>query len=143
MFASDLSRQQRKQDHLWDLLAQADFAGIAETHGTIGHVNACALPDHSTFFWAHVPTRANAGVGLAVKNMFLQQFNPVTLDDWDQFELGRMAKLSLRGPQGGLDLIVAYLPTGSGTDVEKRRILDILARNVAPKDEVLTLIMGD
>ena len=143
LFASDPSLQERKQQHMWSLLNRVDFAGMAETHGTDGHATACTLPDSSDFFWSHGETRFNAGVGLAVKKSFLQHFNPPSPTDWCEMEPGRLAKLPLRGPNGSLDLVVAYLPTGSGTDGEKKRLLDVLLHNMAPREEVLTLVMGD
>ena len=143
LFASDATLQTNKHRHAWSLLAKVDFMGLAETHSTIGHAAAASLPNHSRFFWSHGPTRWQAGVGLAIKNSFLQKFNTVDDSAWQEIAPGRAAKLLLRGPAGALDLYVCYLPTGTQSDSEKQLILNKLRETLHPSDAVLTIMMGD
>ena len=63
--------------------------------------------------------------------------------DWLEIEPGRAAKLSLRGPNGSLDLIVCYFPTGSDTDEHKRNLTQSLSDHLAPSDAALSVLMGD
>ena len=53
--------------------------------------------------------------------------------------------MSLRGPLGALDIFVVYLPSGSDTEKRDLRLqyMETVSRLVKPKDEVLTLLMGD
>ena len=88
-------------------------------------------------------TRWEAGVGLAVKHTFLQNFNKTDDSSWQEIVPGRAAKLSLRGPSGALDLYVCYLPTGSQADNEKLHIINILRDSLSPNDKVLSILMGD
>ena len=143
LFASDATLQSNKHRYAWSLLAKADFTGFAETHSTIGHTEAASLPSTSKFFWSHGPTRWQAGVGLAVKHSFLQNFNTTHDRDWQEIAPGRAAKLSLRGPSGGLDLYVCYLPTGSQSEEQKVHIINQLRENISSNDSVLTILMGD
>ena len=143
LFASDATLQTNKHRHAWSLLAKVDFTGFAETHSTIGHTTAASLPDSSEFFWSHGPTRWQAGVGLAVKHTFLQNFNKTDDSSWQEIVPGRAAKLSLRGPSGALDLYVCYLPTGSQADNEKLHIINTLRDSLSPNDKVLSILMGD
>ena len=145
LFASDPTLQTNKHRHAWSLLAKVDFAGFAETHSTLGHTTAASLPNTSRFFWSHGLTRWQAGVGLAVKHSFLHKFNPIDDRSWQEITPGRAAKLALRGPNGALDLYVCYLPTGTQADVlaQKTQIINSLRDNLAPHDQVLSILMGD
>ena len=143
LFTSDATLQSNKHRHAWSLLAKVDFTGFAETHSTIGHTNAASLPNTSSFFWSHGPTRWQAGVGLAVKHSFLQNFNAINDSSWQEIAPGRAAKLSLRGPSGALDLYICYLMTGTQTEGEKLRIINKLRESMAPNDTARTILMGD
>ena len=106
LFAADAGLQSRKHSFAWSLLNKVDFAGFSETHSTQGSTSAASLPTTSRFFWSHSTSRAQAGLALAVKHSFLQHFNPVRDSDWLEIDPGRVAKLSLHGANGALDLVV-------------------------------------
>ena len=54
-----------------------------------------------------------------------------------------MGRIQLRGPEGALDIYVAYFPTGSDAGPERRRIIQTLSEHMEQQQEVLSLIMGD
>lgn len=63
---------------------------------------------------------------------------------WEEIERGRVAQLKLRGPNGALDLYTCYFPTGTSEEQEHKRLLvQKLKRSVAPRDAVLSVLMGD
>ena len=80
-----------------------------------------------------------------MNNKFLENFNPVSENDWEVIVPGWIGKLSLKGPNGALDLIIVYLPSGSDAEKKKLRMqyMEALGRKILPKNEVLTLMMGD
>ena len=82
-------------------------------------------------------------MSLAVKETCLKNCNPLEDSNWHEFEPGRLAKLALNGPNGALDLYVCYFPTGSTSEEDKRQLIRRKSDTVAPKDEALTLLMGD
>jgi hypothetical protein len=94
-------------------------------------------------FWAH-GTTSQAGIGLIIKEEFLNKFNPVTDTSWEYIETGRAAVLRLRGPSGALDIFVIYLATGdSGGKMQRAETLRKVAAAMRPREEVLSLIVGD
>ena len=142
LFASRVSQQEAKQHHAWTILRDHDFGGLLETHGATGTVAASSLPRHSRFFWAH-GTSQHAGVGLAVKETFLREFNPVLDSNWKILVAGRVGRLQLRGARGAMDLYVLYLPTGSEATAERAQIMHTINEAVAPRSKVLSLLFGD
>ena len=82
-------------------------------------------------------------MGLAVKQTFLDHFNPIADTNWHEIVPGRVAKLQLRGASGGLDLYVCYLPTGSMNEEQKQQAINKLRDTIAHNDEVLSILMGD
>ena len=72
---------------------------------------------------------------MAVKTQFLKNFNPVKEKDWEEIEPGRMARLSLRGPKGGLDLYAIYFPTGTLAEEQTlKKVLKLrLQKEVRPQ----------
>jgi exonuclease III len=145
LFASDPMLQHHKQSHAWKILNKVNFMGFAETHSTDGHARACSLPQNTKFFWSHGPSRHQAGVGLAIKHDFLQNFNPARDDDWDEIELRRVARLPLRGPNGSLDLYVCYFPTGTLTEEQahKTALINNLQAGIRSHHNTLSILMGD
>ena len=145
LFASDVALQSDKHRLAWSLLNKSDFTGYAETHSTTGHVVAASLPATAKFFWSHAPTRSQAGIAVAVKHSFLERFNPVDDASWEEIEPGRVARLKLRGPNGALDIYACYFPTGTSSEEQehKRQLVQKLKRSVAPRDAVLSVLMGD
>ena len=145
LFASDPILQHNKHSRSWNILDKVDFMGMAETHSTEGHIKASSLPQKTTFFWSHGRSRHQAGVALAVKTQFLKNFNPVKEKDWEEIEPGRMARLSLRGPKGGLDLYAIYFPTGTLAEEQTlKKVLTLrLQKEMRPQLKVLSILMGD
>ena len=143
LFAADTGLQGRKHGFAWSLLNKVDFAGFSETHSTHGTIVAASLPSSSRFFWSHSSSRSQAGIALAVKHSFLQHFNPVKDTDWVEIEPGRVARLSLHGANGSLDLVVCYFPTGSASEEHKRLLIHRLSTRIAPRDTTLSVLMGD
>ena len=132
-----------KQNTAWRLLNNADFVGLAETHSTEGHVKSLNTPRHTKFFWSHYGTRWQAGVGIGVKHDFLKLFNPTTEDSLQHIYGGRAAKLSLKGPNGNLDIIVVCGRANLEDREERRRMYENIGAKIAPADTTLTIIMGD
>jgi len=62
---------------------------------------------------------------------------------WKEIDPGRAAKLSLRGPNGALDIYVCYLPTGSEHEDQKQYVIRRLRESLAPNNSVLSILMGD
>ena len=146
LFASSASAQKEKQSFAWSLLDKRDFLGLSETHSLEGRIATAVLPSGCQYFWSH-GTSSQAGVGLVVKDSFLQQFNEIVRDDdWVEIEPGRMAKLCLRGPHGSLDLIiVVYLASGADSAIRaaRHRSISLLDASIADKASVLSITMGD
>jgi len=121
-----------------------DFTIVSEAHCLSGRADAMRLPSHLTALWSN-GTASVAGIGLILHRDFLKKF--VTIDpgrDWVEVIPGRVAILKLRGSQGALDIVCAYLPTGDATCAAHRKnaIIDI-GSHIRPRDEVLTVMAGD
>ena len=78
-----------------------------------------------------------------MKHEFSTHFNDVTDDAWRVLAPGRVGRIQLRGPEGALDIYVAYFPTGSDAGPERRRIMRIVSGHMEPQQKVLSLFMGD
>ena len=60
----------------------------------------------------------HAGVGIVLNNSFLGKFSEPP--EWKVIWVVRAAKLILKGPEGNLELIVAYFPTSTEiTDADR------------------------
>ena len=117
-------RRAPKFRHLRSILEGIDVMFLTDTHGSRGKIAASAATSH-TFdslpagykgFWSHMPAevRDTGGVGLVVSEAFLARVvgdsGQIT---WKPRILpGRVACLSLSGPEGCLDLYVTYLQAG-------------------------------
>ena len=105
-------------------------------------------------------SHAAAGVGITVKNSFLQNFEADRR--WEVILPGRAAVLKLHGKAGSLDLFVVYFHTGvevtrqeisdSGLDPDqgnfhpsqlRTALRNRLARKIRPQDKTLSFICGD
>ena len=111
LFAACDHRRGQKMLYVQQLMRKLDVLLVTEAHGTAGDY---ALGHHfpgCTGWWSSGPTTGHAGVGVIVRNAFLEQFDasPVCSDVWK----GRAAKLSLRGKAGALDVVVANFHTGT------------------------------
>ncbi len=144
LFAAVTDNQSGKQAFLTQLLGSRDFTGVAETHGTRGKlVTALKRPGISPF-WSH-GTASVGGIGLLVKDTFLEKFNPGKQSGWVELIPGRLGRLRLEGPLGSLDIYVTYMHTGSNNSDRQDRahIARVLLQNMASKAERLSLVMGD
>ena len=97
-------------DSLRSLLARCDMVLITEAHGTSGQHKAWTPPQGTTARWSAGPSTGHAGVGIIVKNVFLQRFAEI---QWETIWPGRALRLRLRGKEGALDVIVSYFHTGA------------------------------
>ena len=95
-------------------------------------------------FWSHGSARIG-GVGILLREQFLQHFRPVQDDDWEEIVPGRIAVLHLGGSEGSLDLVTIYMQTGASADDRAARseAYELLARRCRPSSEVLTVLLGD
>ena len=120
----------------------------SETHGS-DHVELCWEPPAGfTCFWAHGTSR-RAGVGLVVREAWLNQFSA------QEIIPGRAGRLSCRGPSGSIDIYSLYFHTGnsdssllgSGADLSpttlRRQMREILHRGSSRPDKVWSLFAGD
>ena len=144
-------------------MRKRDFLGITESHGTKGSLKALRNPDGTRSWWS-AGTSSRAGVGIIVSKTFLQQFPLSNWEDddgpWEVIAPGRLAVLRLRGPDGNLDLWVAYMPTGTprvdglgpasssldnDRDIRRQRydIREAWKNHLSPRSETLSVIMGD
>ena len=142
LFASDPSKQKAKRDFTTRLINDHDFLGILETHGTQGVEQATQPPTGCRAFWSH-GTASVAGIGLVIKQTFLQQFNPTHDDDWVHIVPGRVGRLSLRGALGCLDIVVAYFPTGQEGAHDRMAIMDKMSHHIQSRETTLTVMIGD
>jgi exonuclease III len=158
LFCQDPVRRKVKMRYLTSLMARADVVLITEAHGTHGWHNVFVPPHGTTAWWSAGVTTGHAGVGIVVNNSFLKKFSEPPA--WKIIWVGRSAKLVLKGPEGNLEIIVAYFPTGaevSDTDrygslprspgnsfPELRQQLRLrIANNIANKNRALTILAGD
>ena len=54
----------------------------------------------------------NTGVGLVIQESFLKRFKTIKDDDLCVVVRGRAVIMRLDGPEGSLDLVCVYMPTG-------------------------------
>ena len=91
------------------LSKRADFVMITELHGTVGSQSAFVPIHGTTAFWA-AGTASRGGVGTIVKDEFRDKSAE---HHWATVVEGRLASLTLVGPERMLHLIGAYFPTGA------------------------------
>ena len=159
-FAVTPGRQELKCSYVNSLLHRAQVVMLTEAHGTEGAHRVWRPPLGTAAWWSAGATTAHAGVGLIVKESLLQKFDPNPA--WKIILPGRAAKLELRGPEGALDLVVAYFPTGnrpeghdfygfSAAEIERASsfhslrgcLRSRLSRSLAPRSSALTILAGD
>ena len=81
-----------------------------------------------------------------MKNSFLQQFPDSPSSPWTIFCAGHLARLTLRGPSGTLEIWCAYYPTGGGRAVERearQALTATIAQHCLPPSRALTVLAGD
>ena len=110
LFAADPMKHASKSKQVHKLMATHDVGGWTETHGTKDGNNTWRNPDGCTSWWSPGPTPGVAGVGLTVKNVFLDKFSHTR--KWEIILPGRAAVLRLSGKHGALDLFIVYFHTG-------------------------------
>ena len=109
LFCLDPVRTNRKLDYLCRLAAAADVVVIQEAHSnqekaTI--LDARLHESHDTFWYNYDDDSTIRGLGFVVKRSFLQRFDTYF---YCGVLPGRAALLSLRGPEGGLDILGLHL----------------------------------
>jgi len=110
-FMAKVAGQARKKLAVGKLIQGRDFAMLTEAHCTPGTI--LSYRDISgTRSWWSCGEAARAGVGIILQETFLRKFC-LAEPEWLEVEAGRLARLRLKGPCGVLDLLVAYLPTGT------------------------------
>ena len=143
LLANDPELQKAKRSLWQELLRGHDFGGVAETHGVDGMTDAIQIPCDWRAYWSH-GSRNKAGIGLMLHRKFLHNFNPICDErDWAHIVPGRVGLLSLRGVNGALDIIVSYFATGQQGATERASAIQTLARRIRPREEVLTIMLGD
>lgn len=143
LMCASTTQQGRKLHRLKQLCADHDFCVLAETHGTEGKAEAYTIPQNTTPFWSHKDA-TTAGIGCLVKDEFLKRFQHAPT--WKVFMDGYLARLSLKGMEGGLDIWCVYMPTGHDITTDRRtrgRMIATMAANSAPAQHCLTIMVGD
>ena len=158
-FAADPGRRETKERYLRSLLVRGDAVLISEAHGCAGQHKAYEAPRGCSSWWSAGPSAAHAGIGIVVKNSFLEHFEEIS---WQVLWPGRAGRLRLRGREGALDLIACYFHSGatvmeadlygdpdaqrtscSSFPVLRALLRDRLARHVANASQVLSILGGD
>ena len=110
-FTAKALQHNRKRAFVRRLLAKSDLVLLTETHVTKGS-KAVFEEIPGTKSWWSPGTAARGGVGVIASSAFLERFM-LEEPTWDEFQPGRLARLSLLGPDGRLDVVAAYFPTGT------------------------------
>ena len=162
LFAKDAVRHSLKWGKLLRLLRDHDVVTITESHGTSDSLQLAQAPAGAAAWWAPGTSR-RGGVGVVVKESFLQQFPN---RDWTVLHPGRAAALRLGGPLGSMDIFVSYFQTGTPDDFagpvvehaegSQMEVMDVvplvhqrgqlrrtIARSTRPSHDALTIITGD
>lgn len=95
-FANEQHKHHEKWSYLEKLLDKHDWVALTETHSTKGEVAAKAISDAYAAKCSHFNSKATAGLGLVIKNKFLEQFYALKDDDWEEIVEGRIARLTLK-----------------------------------------------
>ena len=131
-----------RERHLARLLGACDFVAVQETHSTQG--SSALTLEHSRTqrmrYWNH-GTSSAGGTALFVRKQFLDKRFSLDECRWSIVEPSRLARLSCRGGSGALDVWVVYASAGSRA--ARRSTLLFLARGVAPRASVLSVVPGD
>ena len=141
LFATHPARQQAKQVYLNSALLKYDIVMLQETHATPGTLAAWQPPGSHRAFHSCGSAR-QGGVAILVSYRLLDKFDPIPGEAWRETEPGRVATLTLRGPEGNLDLTVVYLYTG-GHRRERHESRTKIAQHIKRRDQALTVIAGD
>ena len=142
LLATHGGQQHAKMRRATQLAKSHDFLAASDTHSNLGKTRALNIPPDLKAFWSH-GTNYQAGIGLMLRNEFLDKFNPCLPTDWQEIEPGRSAILHLKGPQVAIDIVVIYWATGEGSKASRRRSREVLAGQIAPAYKVLTVLAGD
>ena len=137
--------QARKCDYTWPLINSHDFGILEEVHGTPGKEDSFHVPSGCVALWSHM-SAARAGVGIVLQQSFLNRFAPTKAGDFLEIEPGRIARLTLRGPEGELDIYAIYLSTGfsPSEDLKQRQhSIALLQKFMRNRDSVLSILAGD
>jgi exonuclease III len=129
---------------LLKVIHKHDFNIIQEAHSLEGRADALELPSGFTALWSDYSS-STAGVGIILNNKFLERFDAITKEDnWIEIVPGYVAILKLKGPEGSLDIVCCYFPTGDKSDVDRRKdVAHTISQHIAPQSEVCTVMSGD
>ena len=122
-------------------MSQHDFVAIQETHSTSGTLGSVSVPDASVTKWSH-GTRHQGGVAITLLTSFLQTFDEIQDEDWEEAIPGRLAVLHLRRSRGRLALVTAYLPSGR-CEADRKQVRLRLRAMMQRRPDVLRIVMGD
>ncbi|CAK0839971.1 unnamed protein product [Prorocentrum cordatum] len=111
LFATDMFRFEAKSSYVNKMMLKSDICLITESHGSETSNSTWRAPLGSTAWWSEGASHGQAGVGVIIRDSFLQQFTE--RPRWVHIWKGRAAKLCLRGPLGALDIVVVYGHAGS------------------------------
>ena len=107
-FRSQAAGYAAQRRFVQQLRGRRDFVMLSEAHVTPGiKLGYRRLP--GTRAWWSCGTPARAGVGIVVRQSFLDKFT-LAEPEWLEPGVGRLATLRLRGTSGNLDLVVCYMP---------------------------------
>ena len=123
-------------------MRQRDFLALQETHSATGRSHCFRGGPDVTPFWSHGISTRTAGVALWVRQSFLQQFHPVTLDSCQEIAPGRAAVLRLAGFLGDLDIYTMCMPSG-GERPAREGLAHRIATTLRPQSQALSLMLGD
>ena len=141
LFAAKAKKQFPKMRKAIGLSNAHDFTCIQEAHSTEGKTDMLTLPKNLTSCWSNIST-SQAGIGIILKKSFLEQFNPVNMEnDWTEVIPGRVGRLRLNGPKGAMDIFAIYMDAHSGH--ERKQAMDAMKEHIAEQMEVLTVLAGD
>ena len=162
LFAADQYKHEAKSAYVHKLMRKADVGLISEAHGTEDGNSTWRTPPNTSAWWSEGPTPGHAGVGIVIRNSFLELFDPDP--KFVHIWRGRAAKLCLRGPRGALDILVVYFHTGANDKLTEHDLQGVpsrskdsikafphlrsllrerLAQNVVDQNDALTVIGGD
>ena len=134
-----------------------DVLFLTDTHGSRGKLAASrnashtfdSLPAGFRGFWSHMPAevRDTGGVGIVVSEAFIQRVvgETGTLHWNPRIVPGRVACLTMSGPEGCLDLFVVYLQAGETANDRQERAdaMNLLHDRMRPRHTTWTLVGGD
>ena len=140
---------QERRNFMLKQLVGRDFWFLNELHGDEGMssvFNEYLQRSGYTGYWSHL-SRRRAGVGIIVKNSFLNKFKR-RQPQWIHLAKGEVACLRLYGDEGDLDLFSVYFPTGNraqdpgGLFHLRAQLMDKISNGMRHHTQALCLVGG-